>query len=256
MEHGKLERGQFMGEIAELTRRMVHQIKAHQDDTILGNFATLKAPCPKCGGVIKETYKKFQCEKCDFSLWKVVSARQLAPEEIDELLTKRVVGPLTGFRSKQGRPFAALIRLNENHGPAFDFGDRSQLEGEAAEPVDFSAQTPLGACPKCGSKVFEHGMAYLCEKAVGRDKSCDFRTGKVILQRTVEPEQVKKLLSTGKTDLLQNFISKRNGRRFAAYLVLKEGKVGFEFARAARRRPEPLPRSPWPRLPKKARRRG
>ncbi|MBI2312922.1 MAG: DNA topoisomerase III [Betaproteobacteria bacterium] len=238
MEHGKLKRAAFMGEIADTTRRMVQQIKEHQDDTILGDFATLKAPCPKCGGVVKESYKKFQCEKCDYSLWKVVSARQFEPEEIDELLAKRVVGPLTGFRSKLGRPFAAMVRLNDGHEPEFDFGDGSRGEEGAAEAVDFSGHTPLGTCPKCGAGVFEYGMAYICQKAVGKDKTCDFRTGKVILQRTIEPEQVKKMLTTGKTDLLANFVSKRNGRRFAAHLVLKEGKVGFEFAARGEKKPK------------------
>jgi DNA topoisomerase-3 len=35
-------------------------------------------------------------------------------------------------------------------------------------------------------------------------------------------------LETGKTDLLDKFISKK-GRPFKAYLVAKDGKVGFEF---------------------------
>jgi DNA topoisomerase-3 len=72
-------------------------------------------------------------------------------------------------------------------------------------------------------------MQYVCEKAVGPKKTCDFRTGKIILQRQIEPAQVTKLLETGKTDLLHKFISKKN-RPFSAFLVYKEGKVGFEFA--------------------------
>ena len=47
-------------------------------------------------------------------------------------------------------------------------------------------------------------------------------------------EQVIKILTTGKTDLLDRFISKK-GRPFKAYLVLeKTGKVGFEFEPSAR----------------------
>jgi DNA topoisomerase-3 len=73
-------------------------------------------------------------------------------------------------------------------------------------------------------------MAYLCEKAVGADRACDFRSGKIILQRPIEPEQMKKLLVEGKTDLLHRFISKK-GRPFSAFLVKgSDGKVGFEFA--------------------------
>ena len=69
----------------------------------------------------------------------------------------------------------------------------------------------------------------MCEKSVGPDKSCDFRSGRTILQRPVESEQMRKLLATGKTDLLQ-FVSSRTRRPFSAYLVRQpDGKIGFEF---------------------------
>jgi len=85
-------------------------------------------------------------------------------------------------------------------------------------------------CPKCGGNVYAHGMAYICEKSAALPRTCDFRTGKIILQRNIEPEQVTKLLKDGKTDLLHKFISKK-GRPFSAFLVRgNDGKVSFEFA--------------------------
>jgi DNA topoisomerase-3 len=136
---------------------------------------------------------------------------------------------LQGFRSKMGRPFAAMIRLNDEHMPEFDFGQGSSGEGEGEE-IDFSGQEPLGTCPKCAARVFEHGMAYVCEKAVGAAKTCDFRSGKIILQQPVERAQMTRLLATGRTELLKNFVSSRTKRKFSAYLVRgSDGKVGFEF---------------------------
>jgi DNA topoisomerase-3 len=226
MEHNQLSRQEFMGEIAEMTRHIVAQAKRHDSDTVPGDFATLTVPCPKCGGVIKENYKKFQCQNCDFALWKIASGRQFEVSEIEELISKKVVGPLQGFRSKMGRPFAGLIRMTPEFKPEFDFG---QGNGEGAAPVDFSGQEPLGKCPKCGAQIFENGPSYVCEKAVGPVRTCDFRSGGVILQQMVDRSQMKKLLATGKTDLLPKFISKK-GRPFAAYLVVGEGgKVSFEF---------------------------
>ena len=91
-------------------------------------------------------------------------------------------------------------------------------------------QEQTGKCPKCGANVYENGMNYVCEKAVGPNRTCDFRSGKIILQRPIEREQMKKLLEHGRTDLLQKFISKK-GRPFAAFLVVAEArKIGFEFA--------------------------
>ena len=72
-------------------------------------------------------------------------------------------------------------------------------------------------------------MVYTCEKALGPGKTCDFRSGRLILQQPIEREQMKKLLATGRTDLLTGFVSKK-GRRFKAFLVKQpDGKIGFEF---------------------------
>ncbi len=234
MEHGELRRSAFMDHIVELTREMVSRIK--RGDIPETAFLTLKTPCPKCGGKVQENYRKFKCQNCDFSIWKVVSSREFAPEEIETLLVKRSVGPLTGFRSRMGKPFAAMVRLSPDFRAEFDFGTPAGSDA-SAEKVDFSGQVPLGPCPKCGARVFEHSMAYLCENSVGPARTCDFRSGRVILQRPIEIEEIKKLLATGRTDLLHRFIS-RKGRPFSAFLVRgADGKVGFEFApRAAGKR--------------------
>jgi len=228
IEHGALSRTKFMQQIADVVRRIVKHTKQHESDTIPGDFTTLSTPCPKCGGVVKENYKKYQCQKCDFALWKILAGRQLEPAEVEELIAKRSVGPLQGFRSRMGKPFIALLRLTPEFKVEFDFGQSA--DDAAAAPVDFSQQQPLGTCPKCGNRVFSHGVAYMCEKAVGPNRTCDFRSGKIILQRPIEPEQMKKLLETGRTDLLHRFVS-RKGRPFSAFLVRgADGKVGFEFA--------------------------
>lgn len=228
MERGKLSRDEFMGHITALTQDIVERAKRYESDTVPGDFATLSTPCPRCGGVIKENYKKFACQACDWSTWKIVAGRQFEIEEMETLLAEGRVGPLTGFRNKMGRPFDAEIRLNDDKQPEFDFGQ--PREGEAAEAVDFSGRENLGACPKCGAAVYEHGTSYVCERSVGPARSCDFRSGKVILQQPVEAEQMRKLLAEGKTDLLTGFVSARTRRKFSAYLARdKDGKVGFEF---------------------------
>ena len=230
MSRGRLRREDFMQEIASATRDMVAKAKLYESDTIPGDFGALKVPCPKCGGEIHENYKKFQCQKCDFALWKIVAGRQLEIPEVEELITKGAVGPLQGFRSQKGFPFAAVIKMGPDFKPEFDFGNDKDKDGEAAAAVDFTGKEPLGKCPKCGARVFDAGMNYLCEKATGPDKTCTFRSGKIILQQNIEPAQITKLLATGKTDLLRNFVSKKTNRKFEAFLVLKDGETKFEFA--------------------------
>jgi DNA topoisomerase-3 len=67
--------------------------------------------------------------------------------------------------------------------------------------------------------------------------TCDFKSGKIILQQPVPREEMTRLLTTGKTALLENFVSNKTRRKFKAYLAFdkKEGRVNFEFEpRAAR----------------------
>ena len=232
IEKGEFTRDEFMREIAEMTRHMVERAKSYDNDTIPGDFGVLTEPCPKCGGQIRETYKKFQCSGCDYSLWKIVAGRQYEPVEVETLLREGQIGPLTGFRNKMGRSFAAAIKLNADKLPEFDFG-QDKAGDESSEPVDFSGQESLGACPKCAAGVYDNGNAYVCEKSVGSEKSCDFRSGKIILQQPIEHAQMQKMLTTGKTDLLREFISNRTRRKFSAYLVIESGKVGFEFEKKA-----------------------
>ena len=231
IQRKQISRDQFMAGIADMTRRIVDRAKQFEHDTIPGDFGTLKVPCPKCGGEIHEKYKQYQCVKegCDFAFWKTLCSRMFEPEEVEKLITERQIGPLQGFMSKQGFPFAAVLKMTAENKVEFDFGN-DKKDGEAAAPMDFTGKEPLGKCPKCGAQVFDGGMNYVCEKQAGADKTCDFRTGKIILQQEISVEQVKKLLSTGKTDLLKGFISKKTNRKFEAFLIVKDGKTAFEFA--------------------------
>jgi len=252
MEHGRLKREAFMAEIAKMAERIVRKAKEYDRETIPGDYATLATPCPNCGGVVKENYRRFACEKCDFSITKIPGGRSFELAEAEAFLRDKKIGPLEGFRSKAGWPFSAELRLVyddeiSNWKLEFDFGEDAKREAESGEPVDFSGQHSLGACPKCRGHVYEHGTNYVCEHAVGAHVTCDFKTGKIILQQPVAREQVTKLLQTGKTDLLENFVSNKTRRKFKAYLAYdkKDGKVGFEFEpRPARGAPKPAAKAP------------
>ena len=255
MEQGKLSRETFMAEIAAMTERMVKKAKEYDRDTIPGDYATLAAPCPNCGGVVKENYRRYTCVGrpadrapaqsdtdvgCGFSFGKTPAGRTFEVAEVEQFLRDKKIGPLDGFRSKAGWPFTAemVIKFDEdtkNYKLEFDFGDDKKGE-ESGELIDFSAQQSLGACRKCGSAVYEHGKNYVCEKSVPTmaqpTPTCDFKSGQVILQQPIAREQMTKLLESGKTDLLDKFVSMRTRRGFKAMLAwdAEAGKVNFEFA--------------------------
>jgi DNA topoisomerase-3 len=242
MEHGRLSRDAFMGDIAQMAERIVKKAKEYDRDTIPGDYATLKTPCPNCGGIVKENYRRYTCQGpkgdgvagCEFSITKIPAGRAFEINEVEQFLRDKKIGPLEGFRSKAGWPFTAELKLAfddeiRNWKLEFDFGEEAK-EGDG-EPVDFSEQESLGPCPKDAGRVFEHGTSYVCEHAVGAHVTCDFKSGKIILQQPVTRENMAKLLATGKTDLMENFVSNKTRRKFKAFLAYdkKEGKVNFEF---------------------------
>ena len=256
MEKGKLSREAFMQDIADMTGRMVKKAKEYDRDTIPGDYATLSTPCPTCSGVVKENYRRYTCigkagavattnaegeiegPGCGFSFGKTPAGRTFEPAEVEQFLHDKKIGPLDGFRSKAGWPFSAEIALKysdeeKNWKLEFDFGD--DKNAESGEIVEFGDAENLGACPKCGSAVHEHGANYVCSKSVPTNAqptpSCDFKSGRVILQQVIEHDQIKKLLAEGKTDLLEKFVSMRTRRAFKAYLSYdaEAGKVSFAF---------------------------
>ena len=248
MEQGKLSRETFMAEIAGMTERLVNKAKGYNKDSIPGDYVTLESPCPNCGGLVRENYRRYTCigkkdvegdGGCGFSFGKTPAGRTFETAEVEQFLRDRKIGPLDGFRSKAGWPFTAemVIKFDEetkNYKLEFDFGD--DKNAETGEIVDFNGQQSLGACPKCAGSVYELGKNYVCEKssptAAQATPSCDFKTGQVILQQPIEREQMTKLLATGKTDLLDKFVSMRTRRVFKAMLAWdgEAGKVNFEFA--------------------------
>jgi DNA topoisomerase III len=246
MEQGKMSREAFMAEINAMTEKIVKKAKEYDRDTIPGDYATLTTPCPNCGGIVKENYRRYTCtgkagaaEGCGFSFGKSPAGRTFEPTEVEGFIRDKKIGPLEGFRSKAGWPFVAEIALKYNEEEKnwkleFDFGEDAKA-AETGEIVDLSGKESLGACPICASRVLEFGKSYVCEKSVPTEAqptpSCTFKSGQVILQQPIERAQMTKLLETGKTDLLDKFVSMRTRRSFKAFLSWnkEEGKVGFEF---------------------------
>lgn len=228
MERGQLSREVFMNDIRHLTTEIVRKISDKIGSEVHGRFEPLEVKCPKCGhGTFNESFRAFECAnpECKLIVWKTMADREFEREEVAALLTTGQVGPLEGFKSKFGKPFAAPVILNEKTEwkAKFDFGD---AETAASEPVN---PEPIGVCRVCQvGQVFEHEKAYICNKVP--EKKCNFRVGKSMLQRTITREEAKVLVETGKSPLLHKFISNKTKRAFSAFLkVGADGKVGFEF---------------------------
>ena len=226
MEAGEFHRPEFMEEIRGFTREIVSKAQGFTDDAE-GAFPDLEVVCPKCGkGPFKENVRQFKCRSCDLGLWKSLAGRPLERSEITELLTKKTVGPLEGFRSRFGKPFSAELEFDPEFKLRFVFGER---EGDPAAEEAIRNSEAIAPCPVCKKGTIREGVtSYVCDQSIGAEKSCEFRTGKTILQRAIPREEIVKLAETGRTSLIAGFVSKK-GRKFAAYLKLDGKKVSFEF---------------------------
>lgn len=228
IESDQFSSEEFMRHIRRMTADIVEAAQQCDVDQIDDEYAVLDVPCPKCGqGTVRENYRKFVCETCDFSIWKSIAGRELSPNEVTILLRDRRLGPLNGFRSRLGREFSAELMIKDDFTVAFDFG-----ETPGDDDVDPQACDQVGPCPKCGALVLDTPRRYVCRNGLGAEPACDFKISRQILNRPIEAGELRQLLEKGKTDLLQGFVSKKNRRKFAAHLTidLGSGKLGFEFA--------------------------
>jgi hypothetical protein len=206
-------------------------------------YLTLTTPCNICGGVVKETDLDFQCvgkgseaQGCGFSFDKLPRCG-FGAAEVEQLLMGRKIGPRPGVHSRD--PVTLKLRpSHQDKGNKYDLDIEFVANGDAVGEekwADFSAQSSIGTCPRCAGEVFMHDGNYVCAKAVSTAAlplpTCDFKSPQMSLQQPIEPEQMKKLLDTGKTDLLRGFVSARTGRQFNAYLAWNPelGRVHFEF---------------------------
>ncbi len=156
MEHGKLKREQFMREIVKMTKHIVAQAKNFESDTIPGDFATLSARCPKCGGEVHEKYKKFQCQSCDFGMWKIVAGRQLEIPEAEALLTERQRRPARRLSQQARAPVLGELEAQRRQRSAVRFRRRDAGTARTARrPISATrnrwapARNAARACSRC-----------------------------------------------------------------------------------------------------------
>ena len=229
LEDGKLTREKFMDGIASLTKKIVERTKKFNDEDVPAKPTDLVNPGD--GQTMLETWRAYRSQDGKTVIYKIIGNRKITTEEVRALLTDRKVGPIDGFRSKKGRPFSAMLRLDEENKVKFVFENSGFGDNADGTPVDLTQFAIIGKCPVDGAPIHETPSGYVCANyGRGEGAKCTFRVSRVLLGATIPREQFLKLIEQKKTDLIKGFKSKRTGRFFEAFLVLKdEGKIGFEF---------------------------
>lgn len=235
IEHGRAKREDFMLGVEGMTASIVEKTKEFDESKMESSTTDIISPTDK--KPMTENFRSYRSQDGEFVVYKTMGNRKLTAEEVKELITKKVIGPLDGFKSKAGKPFSAMLKIDENNKVKFDFGTGGAA-GDAEE-IDFSKYEKMCKCPmavkgKCShsnGQVYATPSAYQCEHHAEEGSNCNFRISRTILSRAIPEDQFIKLATEGKTDLLDKFKSNRTKRFFAAHLILKDnGTIGFEFA--------------------------
>jgi DNA topoisomerase III len=144
IEHGRGDRDTFMNGIADFAKETVDQIAALDKEKLRPERVELGL-CPRCGAetgeIIRENSKAYGCTSwksreevgCGFVIWKRVAGRTLTPEIARQLIEERRTREvLSGFRSRNGKPFRARLVLNDEDKIEFEFPVRAQSKEPAA----------------------------------------------------------------------------------------------------------------------------
>ena len=236
IERKQLSRKTFMDGICAMTTQIVDKARNFVEEEVESHEVDI--PNPIDGSKLIETFRAYKSKDGKFIIYKTIGNRKISEEEVRELVTKGKVGPLEGFKSKMGRPYTATLKLDENFAVKFQFGDNP--DGTERRPENLEDAPVVGKCPKSAMRLckcktgelVETETAYVCRCPKGEERKCSFRLGKTMLSHTITRAEIESLTNSGKTPVIEDFVSKRTKKKFSASLVLDaRGSISFEFTK-------------------------
>ncbi|MDR0352949.1 MAG: topoisomerase C-terminal repeat-containing protein [Opitutaceae bacterium] len=226
MEHDHFSRDQFMREIIEVTKGIVERTKTYEEDDSAARLTDIISPTDQ--KPLRETLRAYKSEDGALVIYKVITGRKIEEDEVRRLVADGEIGPLDGFVSpRTGNRFPAKLRL------ASDPKDetRKKVELDFGNKTDLALLAPIWTDPATGAELCEAPTNYILRErdpAAAAGWKQTFSVGRLMCQKPIAPEQAIQLVTTGKTGLIQGFISKR-GRPFDAHLIRKGARIAWEF---------------------------
>lgn len=129
IERGELPAEAFMRDIEAYTRKITTELLAC--DKIFGHKDS-GCCCPKCGNGNMQFYGKVvRCDnaECALPVFRQIAGKTLSDAEMTELLKNGQTKLLNGFRSKQGKPFSAVVAFDGDFNTVFEFPEEKKKSG-------------------------------------------------------------------------------------------------------------------------------
>ncbi len=165
--------------------------------------------------------------------------KPITRENAIQLVTDGKTELIKAFISRKGRPFDAFL-TRQGARITWEFPPRESkaksADGSAPKtrkaktPPDLSKAKRLGKSKShSGAEIYQTEDAYIVTKpnADGSPRVV-FELKRQVCQLDIPAEEVERLLDTGRSELIEGFVSKR-GSKFSAYLVLSKTKTKADF---------------------------
>ena len=212
VQRGEAEYEQVMNEVLEKLQEMCQKIGQDpaEVEAELASFEPVQTDirCIKCGGVMEEQKKHYQCLGCGAKIYKNTSGAIIDLELLRKLESGMQSGYLN-FKNRAGKPFRAALKLDE--------------KGEI-EMVFFEESVQ---CPKCRKKAVLNQWGVFCGV-----KKCGHKLFRSFCGHDFSYPEMKALLD-GKA-VAASFQSKA-GKAFNAKVHLNaDGDYTFDFTQEER----------------------
>lgn len=222
MELDKIARGEsdgnnFLYEYKKLVIKWVEQIKNSDTSAMTGNTLI----CPLCGKpVIKKKvgwcctgYSKDNPDSCKFYIANEICGKKISDVIAKELILKRATSIIKGFTSQSGKSFDAKLIIKDDNTIGFEFPERLK-------------------CPICGKEMVKSSKGWVC---TGYKSGCSFFIAGTICGKCITETIAAMLCANKRTRIINGFTSKA-GKAFSAALVVKDGKIDFDFPAKSQKR--------------------
>ena len=164
--------------------------------------------CPKCGRRMYMFRLGQRCsnKECTFWIPREIRQKVLTHEIMRELVENRETGVIQGFHKRgYSQTFEARLYISDNWKIKFRLHDEPDIK-----------------CPKCNAKMvvrFERG--YRCED----EEKCGFVLWNRFGGKQLTEDQMIMLLTKRKTGVIKGFISKKNGKKYSAGIIMGDDAV-------------------------------
>ena len=247
LEEGSETKTEYDRNVVDYVQDTISQLKKFQYEELYEKDPSV-AKCPSCGHDVRENLFGYKCISCDFRLNKEMYGVYLLSSSVQKFIERSGIEDVS-LVFRDGKSFQGCLKLDDNYrvkpfrktdegdyepidsGSPKDLQNNEKLLIEKELHSDYLEQT--GKYKKTESAYYFETESFpdILGKSPRNLEPGPFvsRLPSEVCKRAISETEADRFFVSGKTDFLENFVSKK-GKPFRARLFIKSnGKHGFEF---------------------------